>query len=135
MNYIYYIGARHAPKNPAEWVSKTWNNTINLQRERVQTLEVVARMVKTNPYDMRVALADARYAQISLTKEFQQLELLSKDVAAKQQVAQSLSEDLERKWTTGMNATLRGEIQALRKSADAASKKMKTLIEDRKSVV
>ena len=33
-------------------------------------------MVKTNPYDMRVALADARYAQISLTKEFQQLELL-----------------------------------------------------------
>ena len=39
-------------------------------RERVQTLEVVARMVKTNPYDMRVALADARYAQISLTKEF-----------------------------------------------------------------
>lgn len=103
-------------------------------RERVQTFEVVARMVKTNPYDMRVALADARYAQISLTKEFQQLELLSKDVAAKQQVAQSLSEDLERKWTTGMNATLRGEIQALRKSADAASKKMKTLREQLEAI-
>ena len=30
-NYIYYIGARHAPKNPAEWVSETWNNALNLQ--------------------------------------------------------------------------------------------------------
>jgi tetratricopeptide (TPR) repeat protein len=45
-------------------------------RDRLQTLEVMARMVKTNPYDMRVALAEATYLQLILAKDFEPLKAL-----------------------------------------------------------
>lgn len=103
------------------------NAALEKARERIQTLELVSRMAKSNPYDMRVALAEAKYMQASLTTELQPLDMLKKDVAAKLQTGQNIAEDLERKWTTGMNATLRKEVQTLRENANVANQKLKTL--------
>ena len=86
-------------------------------RARLQTLEVMARMVKTNPYDMRVALAEARYLQGSMTKNFQPLETLAKDLGTKIVTVQALEEDLERKWSMGLDKEVRQEVQGIRKSA------------------
>ena len=94
-------------------------------RARLQTLEVMARMVKTNPYDMRVALAEARYLQGSMTKNFQPLEALAKDLGTKIVTVQALEEDLERKWSMGLDKEVRQEVQDIRKSAATLSQTLK----------
>ena len=94
-------------------------------RARLQTLEVMARMVKTNPYDMRVALAEARYLQGSMTKNFQPLETLAKDLGTKIVTVQALEEDLERKWSMGLDKEVRQEVQGIRKSAATLAQTLK----------
>ena len=92
---------------------------------RLQTLEVMARMAKTNPHDMRVALAEAKYLQLSLAKDFQPLAVLSKDIAARIVMVQSLEEDLERKWSTDLDKEVRQEVQGIRKSVAAVLQYLK----------
>jgi small-conductance mechanosensitive channel len=94
-------------------------------RSRLQTLEVMARMAKTNPYDMRVALAEAKYLQATLTKQFQPLEALAKELGLKAVMIQSLEEDLERKWATGLGKDVRQDVQAIRKNVGEVSQKLK----------
>ncbi len=94
-------------------------------RGRLQMLEVMARMVKTNPYDMRVALAEAKYLQLTLTKDMQPLEALSKELGLKAVTIQSLEEDLERKWSAGLDKDVRQDVQAIRKSVAAVGQKLK----------
>lgn len=94
-------------------------------RGRLQTLEVMARMAKTNPYDMRVALAEAKYLQATLTKQFQPLEALAKELGLKAVMIQSLEEDLERKWATGLGKDVRQDVQAIRRNVGEVSQKLK----------
>jgi small-conductance mechanosensitive channel len=96
-------------------------------RGRLQTLEVMARMVKTNPYDMRVALAEAKYAQMSMTKDFQPLEVATRELGVKALAIQSLEEDLERKWASGLDKDVRQDVQNIRKQVAAVSQKLKDL--------
>ncbi len=94
-------------------------------RGRLQTLEVMARMAKTNPYDMRVALAEAKYLQATLTKQFQPLEALAKELGLKAVMIQSLEEDLERKWATGLGKDVRQDVQAIRRNVGEVSQQLK----------
>jgi len=92
---------------------------------RLQTIEVMARMVKTNPYDMRVALAEARYSQMALAKAFGPLEALIKELGLKAAIIEALEEDLERKWATGLDKDVRQDVQTIRKSVAAVGQKVK----------
>jgi len=103
---------------------------LDTARSRLQTLDVMARMAKTNPYDMRVALAEAKFLQLSLTKDFQPLENLTKEIGAKALTIQALNEDLERKWASGLDKGLRDDVQAIRKSVAGLSQKVKALQSD-----
>ena len=96
-------------------------------RDRLQTLEVMARMVKTNPYDMRVALAEATYLQLTLTKDSEPLNVLIREVGAKAVTIGALQEDLERKWATGQEKSVREEMQPIRKNVTAVAQKVKEL--------
>lgn len=96
-------------------------------RDRLQTLEVMARMVKTNPYDMRVALAEATYLQLTLAKDLEPLRVLLREVGAKAVTIGSLQEDLERKWAAGEYKTVRDDVQAIRRDVAAVSQKVKDL--------
>jgi small-conductance mechanosensitive channel len=96
-------------------------------RNRLQTLEVMARMVKTNPYDMRVALAEARYAQMSMAKEFQPLEASTRELGVKALAIESLEEDLERKWASGLDKDVRQDVQGIRRQVAAVGQKLKDL--------
>ena len=96
-------------------------------RNRLQTLEVMARMVKTNPYDMRVALAEATYLQLTLAKDAQPLETLVKEVGTKAVTVDALQEDLERKWSTGLDKSVREDVQDLRKSVTAVDRQAQEL--------
>ena len=96
-------------------------------RGRLQMLEVMARMVKTNPYDMRVALAEAKYLQLSLAKDFQPLDALARELGLKAVTVQSLAEDLERKWSTGLDKDVRQDVMAIRKNVAVVAQKFKTL--------
>jgi small-conductance mechanosensitive channel len=96
-------------------------------QSRLQTLDVMARMVKTNPYDMRVALAEAKFLQLSLGKALQPLEALAKDVGAKTVLAQSLEEDLQRKWAAGLEKEVRQDVQDIRKNVAALARTLKDL--------
>ncbi len=98
---------------------------LDTARNRLQMLEIMARMAKTNPYDMRVALAEAKFLQLSLTKEFQPLETLSKELGLKAVTVQALEEDLERKWSVGLAKDVRQDVQAIRKSVAAVGQKLK----------
>jgi small-conductance mechanosensitive channel len=98
---------------------------LDAANKRLQMLEVMARMVKTNPYDMRVALAEAKYLQLSLSKEFQGLEALSKELALKAVTVQALGEDLERKWAAGLDKELRQDVQSIRQNVSATGQKLK----------
>lgn len=98
---------------------------LDTARSRLQMLEIMARMAKTNPYDMRVALAEAKFLQLSLTKEFQPLETLSKELSLKAVTVQALEEDLERKWSVGLDKDVRQDVQAIRKSVAAVGQKLK----------
>jgi small-conductance mechanosensitive channel len=98
---------------------------LDAAKGRLQMLEVMARMVKTNPYDMRVALAEGKYLQLSLSKEFQSLEALSKELALKAVTVQALGEDLERKWAAGLDKELRQDVQAIRQNVSATGQKLK----------
>ncbi|GAB6111386.1 mechanosensitive ion channel domain-containing protein [Desulfomicrobium salsuginis] len=98
---------------------------LDTARGRLKMLEIMARMVKTNPYDMRVALAEAKYLQLTLTKDMQPLEALSKELAAKAVTIQSLEEDLERKWSNGMDKGVRQDVQTIRKSVASVGQKLK----------
>ncbi|MBP9944711.1 MAG: hypothetical protein KBF11_09190, partial [Desulfomicrobium sp.] len=91
---------------------------------RLQTIEVMARMVKTNPYDMRVALAEAKYSQMALAKAFGPLEALAKELGAKAVIIESLKEDLERKWATGLGKDVRQDVQTIRKNVAAVGQKV-----------
>jgi potassium-dependent mechanosensitive channel len=95
--------------------------------DRLQTLEVMARMVKTNPYDMRVALAEANYLQLTLAKDSEPLNVLVRDVGAKAVTLGSLQEDLERKWATGQDKTVREDVLAIRRNAASVAQKVKEL--------
>lgn len=95
-------------------------------RSRLQTLEVMARMVKTNPYDMRVALAEAKFLQATLAKQFQPIEGLAKELGLKAVMIQSLEEDLERKWSTGLDKGVRQDVQALRKNVAEVAQTLKS---------
>jgi small-conductance mechanosensitive channel/prefoldin subunit 5 len=95
--------------------------SLEAARDRLQTLDVMARMVKTNPYDMRVALAEATYLQLTLARDFEPLTALVREVRAKAVTLGSLQEDLERKWAAGQDKAVREDVQAIRKNvADVA---------------
>jgi small-conductance mechanosensitive channel len=96
-------------------------------RSRLQTLEIMARMVKTNPYDMRVALAEATYLQLTLTKDSQPLEALAKDIGSKAVTIDALQEDLERKWASGLDKSVRDDVQGMRKSVAAVDRQAQDL--------
>ncbi|NLW80473.1 MAG: mechanosensitive ion channel [Desulfovibrionales bacterium] len=96
-------------------------------RDRLQTLDVMARMVKTNPYDMRVALAEATYLHLSLTKDSEPLMALVKEVGAMGVTVGSLQEDLERKWAAGQDRIVREDVQLIRKDVTEVAKKIKEL--------
>ena len=96
-------------------------------RSRLQTLEIMARMVKTNPYDMRVALAEATYLQLTLTKDSQPLEALAKEIGSKAVTIDALQEDLERKWATGLDKSVRDDVQGMRKSVAAVDRQAQDL--------
>lgn len=99
-------------------------------RARLQTIEVMARMVKTNPYDMRVTLAEATYLQLTLAKESQPLEALVKEVRTKAITVDTLQEDLDRKWATGLDKAVRDDVQAMRRNVTAVDRKV-TDLQDR----
>lgn len=103
---------------------------IETARTRLQTIEVMARMVKTNPYDMRVALAEATYLQLTLAKDSQPLDVLVKDVRAKAVTVDTLQEDLDRKWATGLDKNVRDDVQAMRKNVTTVDRKVKD-VQDR----
>ena len=103
---------------------------IETARTRLQTIEVMARMVKTNPYDMRVALAEATYLQLTLAKDSQPLDVLVKEVRAKAVTVDTLQEDLDRKWATGLDKNVRDEVQAMRKNVTTVDRKV-TDVQDR----
>lgn len=101
--------------------------SLQAARDRLQTLEVMARMVKTNPYDMRVALAEATYLQLILAKDFEPLNVIVRDVGAKGMTIGSLQEDLERKWAAGQDKAVREDVLAIRKNVSAVGEKVKEL--------
>lgn len=101
--------------------------TLDTARGRLQMLEVMARMVKTNPYDMRVALAEAKYLQLTLTKDMQPLEALSKELGFRTVTVQAMEEDLQRKWSTGLDKDVRQDVQAIRKSVAVVGQKLKAV--------
>lgn len=98
---------------------------LDTAQNRLQLLDVMARMVKTNPYDMRVALAEATFLQKSLAKDYLPLENLAKELSLKKVTVQSLEEDLERKWTTSLDKDLRQDVLAIRKGATEIGQKLK----------
>ncbi len=93
---------------------------------RLQLLDVMARMVKTNPYDMRVALAEAKFMQKSLAKDYLPLEILAKELELKKVTVQSLEEDLERKWATSLGKDLRQDVLSIRKGATDVGQQLKS---------
>ena len=109
------VGQREAEFKPA----------LDAAATRLQTIEVMARMVKTNPYDMRVALAEAKYSQMALAKAFGPLEVLGKELGLKAVIIDALEEDLERKWATGLDKELRQDVQTIRKNVAAVGQKVK----------
>lgn len=95
--------------------------------ERMQMIEVMARMAKGNPYDMRVTLTEAKYLQASLTKEFLPLENLSKEVGLQMVTIQTLEQDLERKWAAGLDNALRQEVQVIRSGVAVLGQRLKEI--------
>lgn len=95
----------------------------------LKMLEIMARMVKTNPYDMRVALAEAKYWQLSLTKEYMPMENLIKELDLKTVTIQTLQDDLERKWSTSLDTHLRHDVQTIRKNVGAVRASFKAMRE------
>lgn len=104
-----------------------FKTTLETARTRLQTIEVMARMVKTNPYDMRVTLAEATYLQLTLAKESQPLEALVKEVQTKAITVDTLQEDLDRKWATGLDKAVRDDVQAMRRNVTAVDRKVTDL--------
>lgn len=100
----------------AEQLSTSFAPAMERTRNGLKMLEVMARMVKTNPYDMRVALAEAKYWQLSLAKEYLPLENLTKELDLKIETIQTLQDDLERKWSTSLDTHLRHDVQAIHKN-------------------
>ncbi len=107
-------------------LNATFKPVLDTAQARLQLLEVMARMVKTNPYDMRVALAEAKFMQKSLAKEYLPLENLAKELDLKKVTVQSLEEDLERKWATSLGKDLRQDVLAIRKGATDIGQNLKT---------
>jgi small-conductance mechanosensitive channel len=101
--------------------------SLDAARSRLQTLEIMARMVKTNPYDMRVALAEATYLQLTLTKDSQPLGALARDIGAKAVTIDALQEDFERKWASGLDKSVRDDVQGMRKSVTAVDRQAEDL--------
>jgi len=104
-----------------------FNASLSAARDRLQTLEIMARMVKTNPYDMRVALAEATYLQLTLTKDFEPLRILIREAGGKAVTTGSLQEDLERKWAAEYDKALRDEVLPIRKNVAAVAQTVKDL--------
>jgi len=106
-----------------------FNASLDSAQARLQTLEVMARMVKTNPYDMRVALAEATYLQLTLAKDTQPFDALVKEIRAKAVTLDTLQEDLERKWAAGLEKSVRDDVQDMRKSLTAVDGQAKDLLD------
>jgi len=104
-----------------------FKSAMDAAHDRLQTLEVMARMVKTNPYDMRVALAEAIYLQLTLAKDSEPLNVLARDVGAKAVTLGSLQEDLERKWAAGQDKSVREDVLPIRKNVETVVQKVKEL--------
>lgn len=104
---------------------EVFKTALDTARSRLQMLEVMARMAKANPYDMRVALAEARFMQAALQKEHEPLQNLAKELNLKLVTVQSLGEDLERKWSADLDRDLRQDVQAIRKSITAVGQNLK----------
>ncbi len=81
---------------------------------RLQALEVTARLVRSNPYDMRAALAEAQFVQKNAEKERAPLEATSKEIALKRAAVAALVEDLERKWAAALDKDIRAEVLDIR---------------------
>lgn len=64
---------------------------------------------------MRVALAEAKFMQKSLAKEYLPLENLAKELDLRKSLGPTLEEDLERKWATSLGKDLRQDVLAIRK--------------------
>ncbi|NCD25396.1 MAG: mechanosensitive ion channel [Deltaproteobacteria bacterium] len=107
-------------------LNATFMPALETAQARLQLLEIMARMVKTNPYDMRVALAEAKFMQKALAKDYLPLENLAKELELKQVTVQSLEEDLERKWAASLGKDLRQDVLAIRKGVTEVGQKIKT---------
>ncbi|BDV00211.1 mechanosensitive ion channel protein [Thermodesulfomicrobium sp. WS] len=82
--------------------------------ERLQALEVVARLMLSNPYDMRAALAEAQFVARNLEKERAPLENLARDLNLKNSAAAALAEELERKWAATLDKDVRAGLVDIR---------------------
>ena len=100
--------------------------TLEMARSRLQMIEVMARMSKTNPHDMQVALVEAKFLGINLDKEFEPLNSLSKELGLKAATVQALSEDLEKKWGSELDKEWRQDVQKIRKSVAEVAQALKT---------
>lgn len=82
--------------------------------DRLQALEVVARLMLSNPYDMRAALAEAQFVARNLEKERAPLESLARDLNLKNSAAAALAEELERKWAAALDKDVRTGLTGIR---------------------
>lgn len=96
----------------------------------LQMIDVMSRMAKYNPNDMRVALVEAKYLQTTLIKENQPLVELSDEVGDLLAMVQSLAKDVERKWVSGLEKNLRQDVLAIRKDALALERQLTALGDD-----
>jgi potassium efflux system protein len=82
--------------------------------ERIQSLEVVSRLVGSNPYDMRAALAEAQFLVKNMEKESAGLAALFKAIESKNATIASLTEDVERRWAATLDKELQADVLAIR---------------------
>lgn len=106
---------------------QTFTPALEAVRNRLQMLDVMARMAKANPYDMRVALTEAKFMQITLAKDYEPLNSLGKELELKAVTIQALGEDLERKWAADLDRELRQDVQSIRKSVAAVAQNLKAV--------
>lgn len=111
---------------------------LEMARNRLQMIEVMARMSKTNPHDMQVALVEARFLAVNLDKELEPLNTLAKELGLKAATVQALSEDLEKKWGSELDKEWRQDVQKIRKNVSEVAQALKATqaeLEKQQSVV
>lgn len=97
--------------------------------DRLQALEVVARLMLSNPYDMRAALAEAQFVIRNLDKERSPLENLARDLNLKSSVAAALAEELERKWGATLDKDVRTGLAGIRTRGGTLVQRLRVLSE------